>query len=304
MPNRNPSRIIRAAAAIIALGVACIMPCSADIPLLADELPKELDGVGIVEHLNSKVPFDVAFRDESDKEVRFGDYFAPGKPVLLTINYIDCPMLCSLTLNGLIDGLNGVELAAGRDFTIVTVSMDPLETPEQAAPKVEALLNQYRKEASSDGWHLLTGRKSEIDTLCKAVGFGYRFDEKSGEYAHTASIMFITPDGRISRYMNNVQFEPRDLKLALVEASQGTIGSAMDRLLLFMCYHYDPIAGGYTVQAKKIMRLGGLVTVIVVGAGLLMLWRGGTRAARAAEAAAPAPDAVGALDGETTETVR
>lgn len=267
---RTPFRVFSFAATMLLCALAA--PGRAEVPLLADQLPKELDGVGIVEHRNETIPLDLQFKDEDGREVRLRDYFSPGKPVLLTINYFKCPMLCTLQLNGMVDGLNVLEIAAGKDFQIITVSMSPKEGPELARPKKDAYLTQYKKPSAAEGWHFLTGQKTEIEALCKAVGFGYRLDPKSGDYAHTPTIMFLTPDGRISRYMSNVQFEPRDLKLALIEASEGTIGSAMDHFLLLMCYHYDPLANSYAADAMKIMRLGGAVTAILIAAGLGLLW--------------------------------
>lgn len=237
----------------------------------ADEKPAELEGVGIDEHLNQAIPLDLRFADESGKDVKLGDYFKPGKPVILTLNYFRCPMLCTLTLNGLVDGLNDVEWSAGQQFEIVTVSFNPAEGPELAHAKKEAYLTQYKRASAKDGWHFLTGDQANIDALCKAVGFGFR-KTSDGNFAHTSTIMFLTPDARLSRYMNDVQFQARDLKFALIEASQGAIGSPMDKFLLFMCYHYDPLSKSYAASAMKIMRLGGVVTVMLMAAGLGMLW--------------------------------
>jgi protein SCO1 len=290
----------RSARAVLALALALAAAsfvggrACADAPLLAHELPAELEGVGIVEHLNQKVPLDLRFKDETGKDVRLGDYFTPGKPVLLTINYLRCDMLCTLTLNGLVDGLNQLEeFSAGKEFRIVTVSMSPAEGPELAKLKKTAYLTQYKRETAKDGWHFLTGDQQNIDALCKAVGFGYRYDPQSQDYAHTSTIMFLTPDGRLSRYINNVVFEPRDLKLALVESSEGNIGSAMDKFLLYMCYHYDPLSNSYAASAMKIVRLSGVLTVLAMGVGFCLLWRrggGGRRLALASDATAELND--------------
>lgn len=244
---------------------------TAEAPL-AYQLPKELEGVGIVERRDQKIPTDVAFVDENGQPVVIGDYFKTGKPVLLTINFIDCPMLCGLELRGMVAGLNDAELDLGADFQIVTVSMNPKDEPELARRARDQYLSDYRRKTVGQGWHYLTGKKEEIDALCKAVGFGYRFDPSSGTYAHTPTIIFLTPDGRVSRYMSNVQFEPRDLQLALVEAGNGAIGTAMDKFLLMMCYHYDPLRNSYAASAMKIMRFGGAMTALAVGLGLALLW--------------------------------
>lgn len=249
----------------------------AERPLLADELPPELEGVGIVERLGEHVPLQLDFVDEKGNSVTLAELFHQDRPVILTLNYYRCPMLCSLTLNGLVNGLNEIDWSAGADFDIVTLSIAPEEGPELADVKKRAYLTQYDRETAAEGWHFLTGRKENIEALAKAVGFGYRKVEKKNEYAHTSSIIFVTPDGRISRYMNDVQFEAKDLRLALVEASEGAIGSPMDKFLLFMCYHYDPEAGGYALAASKMMRLGGMLTIVAIGAGILLLWRRGPR---------------------------
>jgi protein SCO1/2 len=259
----------------------------AEVPLIADKTPKDLEGVGITEHLNETIPLDLAFKDENGADVKLRDYFTPGKPVILTLNYYNCKMLCNLTLNGMVDGLNGVEWSAGKEFQIVTVSINPAERPELAHAKKSAYLTQYKRDSVKGGWHFLTGDQANIDALCEATGFGYK-PVDNGDFAHTATIMFLTPDGKISRYMNNVMFEPRDLKFALIEASQGAIGSPMDKFLLLMCFHYDPLRNSYAASAMKIMRLGGMVTLVLLLTGLGMLWwRGPRKGATAATDQAP-----------------
>jgi protein SCO1/2 len=245
--------------------------------LLADELPKELEGVGIVERLDQKIPLDLSFKDETGRTVVLSEYFKPGKPVILTINYYTCPMLCDETLKGMVNGLKDVEWSAGKEFTIVTVSMNPKEPSGLADLKKQAYLTLYERESAKDGWHFLIGDQANIDALCKATGFGYRYDATSGDYAHTATIMFLTPEAKLARYINNVVFEPRDLRFALIEASQGAIGSPMDKFLLYMCFKYDPDADSYAASALKIMRLGGIVTVILLAGGLSILWWRGSR---------------------------
>lgn len=268
---------IRPWIASLALACAAGATARAERPLLADELPPELNGVGIVERLNEMVPLQLDFLDERGRRVALGELFRENRPVILTLNYYRCPMLCSMTLNGMVDGLNEIDWSAGAEFDIVTVSIAPEEGPELADVKKRAYLTQYRRPTAADGWHFLTGEQASIEALAKAVGFGYRKVEKDNEYAHTSSIIFVTPEGRISRYMNDVQFRPQDLRLALVEASEGAIGSPMDRFLLFMCYHYDPEAGSYSVAAWKMMRLGGVLTILAIGGGLVSLWRRGPR---------------------------
>lgn len=240
-------------------------------PLSAETTPPELKGVGVTEHLNERIPLDLVFTTESGQNVKIGDLLKPGRPVILTLNFYRCEMLCNLTLNGLVNALNDIEWTAGKEFDIITVSFNAAEGPEMADVKKRAYLTQYQRDTVKNGWHFLTGDQANIDALCSAVGFGYKKISED-DFAHTSTIMFLTPDGRLSRYMNNVVFEPRDMRLALVEASEGAIGSPMDKFLLFMCYHYDPLKGSYAASAVKIMRLGGVVTLIVLATGLGILW--------------------------------
>lgn len=241
------------------------------------DAPDEFDGVGITERLNETIPLDLEFTDEAGKAVKLREYFVPGRPVILTLNYYRCPMLCSLTLNGMVDALNELDWSAGKEFTIVTVSISPDEGPDLADVKKQAYLTQYRRESAKEGWRFLVGRQREIELLAQATGFGYRFDPKSGDYAHTSTIMFVTPDGRLSRYMNDVKFQPRDVRLALIEASEGAIGSPMDKFLLFMCFHYDPLRGSYAASAMKLMKMGGAMTLLLLATGVGVLWLRGSR---------------------------
>jgi protein SCO1/2 len=257
--------------ALCALGVSCAAQAQLPPPQMPDELPKELEGVGIFEKLNQTAPLDVPFKDENGKDVTIRDYLQPGKPVILTPVYYQCPMLCNYTLNGLVGGLNDVDLTAGKDFTIVTFSFNPAEQPKLAEVKKRAYLTQYRRETAKEGWHFLTGSEEHIKQMCDGIGFGFKPDGE-GDFAHTSTIVFLTPEGVIARYFNDVVFQGRDLRFALVESSQGKIGSAMDKFLVFMCYQYDPLKNSYAASAMKIMRLGGLVTVVLVAAGLGLLW--------------------------------
>ncbi len=252
---------------------AGLMSAPAAAQLLADELPKELDGVGIVQRLDEMVPLDLAFVDHEGEPVTLAKYVAGERPVILTLNYYQCPMLCSLTLNGMVDGLRDVDLDLGRDYDIVTVSINPNEGPELAAQNRRGYLASLGKDAPETAWPFLTGTQENIEALAKAIGFGYRFDERSGEYAHTASITFVTPDGRISKYMNDVQFPAQDLRFAVVDASNGKVGTLIDTLLLFNCFQWDPEAGSFVPSAWKIMRLGGTITLILLVAGILFLLR-------------------------------
>jgi protein SCO1/2 len=235
-------------------------------------VPPELVGVGINDRRGEQVDLDLEFTDESSSRVKLREYFGAGRPVILTLVYYECPMLCNLILNALVDGLEEVEWSAGREFEIVTVSFNPEEGPKLADVKKRAYLTQYHRPTAAQGWHFLTGEEENIRALADTVGFSYRKDEKTGEYAHPSTITFLTPDGRVSMYMDDLVFRGRDLRLALVEASQGRIGSALDQIALFVCFQYDPESNSYVPAAWKIMRSGALLTLLVVVCGLGVLW--------------------------------
>jgi len=272
MGGRKPLTPMFARFAISMLGLAAATNV-AGAQILADELPSELDGVGIVQRLDETLPLDLAFVEHTGRNVTLADYINGERPVIVTLNYYKCPMLCSLTLNGLVDGLRDAGLSLGTDYDIVTVSINPNEGPELAAQNRRGYLAALDVQVGDTVWPFLTGTQADIESLAKAIGFGYRFDERSGEYAHTASITFVTPDGRISKYMNDVQFPGQDLRLALVDASQGRTGTLMDTLLLFNCFQWDPEAGSYVPSAWKIMRLGAGITAVLLIGGILVLLR-------------------------------
>ncbi|MBC8202302.1 MAG: SCO family protein [Planctomycetes bacterium] len=242
-------------------------------PTFADEQVEALDGVGITQNLEDQVPLDLSFVDAQGNAVTLAKYINGEKPIIITLNYYMCPMLCSLTLNGLTTGMKEMKLDLGSDFEIVTVSINPDEKPPLALKNQAGYLKQYDREGSSDGWHFLTGDQKNITTLADTLGFGYVFDPKTGEYLHTSSIMFLTPDGKISRYMNDVKFQGRDLRLALVEASEGKIGSLIDTFLLFNCYQYDPDSNSFTPSAWKLMRMAGIFTLVILAGGIFILSR-------------------------------
>jgi len=272
-------RVRKIVAAALPVFVTCLPAVHGQAPLLAEDVPAELEDVTIIDRTGDAVPLDLAFVDETGRAVTLGDYFQPGHPVILTLNYYLCPMLCTLALNGMVDALNDLDWAAGGEFQIVTVSINPDEGPELATQKKKGYLTQYDCPTATEGWHFLTGEQNNIEKLATAVGFKYRRIEETGEYAHAAGIMFITPEGRISRYMNDVMFDPKAVHLALVEASEGAIGSPVDKFLLMMCYHYDPEAGSYAFSAMKLMRLVGILTMLAIGVVILVLWRRGPQRA-------------------------
>jgi protein SCO1/2 len=236
-----------------------------------EPLPTELEGVGITEHLDARVPLDTTFDDETGKQVTLGSYFVKDRPVILTLNYFTCPMLCTLILNGMTDAMKEIPWTPGRQFEIVTVSFDPTETPTLARLKKKSYLEAYGRPDAAAGWHFLTGEEENIRALTDAVGFKYRWDDTEKQFAHAAAIFILTPDGHISRYLYGVQFEPKDLRLALLEASSGKIGSPMDQVLMY-CYHYDASSGRYSIAAQQIMKIGGILTVLVLAGWLIGFW--------------------------------
>ena len=234
-----------------------------------NSLPPALRNVGIDQRLNQQVPLELVFRDESGHSVRLGDFFE-GKPVILVLAYYRCRMLCNQVLNGLVDGLRGVPLDLGEHFRVVTVSFDAREQPELAAAKKASYVESYGHPGAAAGWHFLTGEQGAIDQLSEAVGFHFAYDPRDDQFAHASGIMILTPDGKIARYFYGISYPPRDLRLALVEASEGKIGSPVDQVLLF-CFHYDPMTGRYALAIMSLIRLGGVLTLGLLG---LFLGRG------------------------------
>lgn len=254
--------------AVAALWLTAAGPAAAQ---LANQVPEELQEVGVEEHLDAKLPLDLEFRDEHGQVVKLGDYFDGDKPVILTLNYYKCPMLCGLQLNGLLDGLKELEWTPGQEFELVTVSINPLETPALAAEKKQNYISRYGRPSAAKGWHFLTGREPEIRRLAETLGFGYTYDRSTGEYAHAAAIMVATPDARVARYLYGIEYPPRRLRLALLEASEGEIGNTLDQLIMY-CFHYDPSSRRYSPVAMNIMRLGAGATAIVLGLTLGGYW--------------------------------
>lgn len=232
------------------------------------QVPDELEGVAVEQKLDAVVPPDLAFRDDDGKEVRLGDYFG-DKPLLLTLNYSDCPQLCSLQLNGMVDAMREVALEPGEDFRILTVSINPLETPNRAKVAKNKYLQVYERAGAREGWTFLTGVEANIRALAETVGFRYNFVEETREYAHSAAIIVLTPQGHVARYLAGVVYDPKLVRLALVEASKGAIGTITDDIFLW-CFHYDPTKGTYTLFATNFMKLGAALTVLVLA---WFLWR-------------------------------
>jgi protein SCO1/2 len=237
----------------------------------ANTRPPRLENVGIEQHLDAQVPPDLTFRDETGKTVKLADYFG-RKPLILNLVYYNCTMLCGEALAGLASAMRLVKFDVGNEFDVVTVSFDPRETPEMAAAKKKDYVGRYGRPNAAAGWHFLTGQQESINALTKAVGFQYQYDAKTNQYAHATAIMVLTPQGHISRYFYGVDFPPKDLRMGLVEASQGRIGNAVDAVLLY-CYHYDPESGKYGAMVANILRLAAAATILFMGTFLFILWR-------------------------------
>jgi protein SCO1 len=252
-------------------------PATAPTPLpdpggRMEPAPKELQDIGIDEKSGATLPLDLQFVDETGKTVALRKYFNNKRPVILQLSYFGCPSLCSLVSNGLVDSLNELTLTMGRDYDVINVSFDPAETARLAKLKKQSFLDAYNHPAGAEAWHFLTGNPKEIEQLTRAVGFRYKWVESSKQFSHPAVLILLTPDGKVSRYLYGVQFPSRTLRLSLVEASEGKIGTTVDRFLL-TCFHYDSYAGKYTPVAMGIMRVGGVITVLVIAVVITVLIR-------------------------------
>jgi protein SCO1/2 len=238
----------------------------------ANQRPPGLEFVGIEQHLNAEIPADLTFRDELGNPVKLGDYFGKGRPVILNLGYYQCPMLCGEVLQGLSGSLKILKFELGKDFDVVTLSFDPRETTEMAAAKKRDIMKRYGRPGGEKGWHFLTGSPESINALTKIVGFQFQFDEKTEQYAHATAIVVITPDRHIAQYFYGVEFSPKDLRLGLVQASQGKIGTLADQVLLY-CYHYDPRTGKYGAVISRVLQLAGLATMLILGTFVVIMFR-------------------------------
>jgi protein SCO1/2 len=232
--------------------------------------PGILNKAGITQNLNAQIPPDLLFRDETGKSVRIGDFFGP-KPIVLSLVYFDCPALCTEVLNGELRTMKAISLDLGKDFDALTVSFDPKDTSALAKAKRDVYVGQYGRPGATDHWHFLTGDQQSIDALTNAVGFHYAYDSSIRQYAHAAAILVLTPDGRIDRYFYGVVYPARDVRLGLVEASEGKIGTLTDHALLY-CYQYDPMTGKYGVVVMNLVRAAGGITVLILGLFIAMMF--------------------------------
>jgi protein SCO1 len=239
---------------------------------LKPALPGALEGVGIDQKLDQQIPLNLTFTDEYGAKVPLSTYFHSKKPVILALVYYRCPMLCTQILTGLESGLKAVSFNPGQDFEVVAVSFDPKDTWELAAAKKQNYLKRYGRPNTANGWHFLVGDEANIKALTDAVGYHYKYDPATDQFAHASGIQIVTPQGRLSRYFYGVEYSSRDIRLGLVEASQNKIGSPVDKLLLF-CYHYDPATGKYGALVMKMLRVAGAGFVLVFGGVLFMVLR-------------------------------
>ena len=234
-------------------------------------LPGPLKNVDVEQRLNAQLPMDAVFTNEKGKKIRLADLFN-GKPAILTLVYYECPMLCTQVLNGLVTSLQPITFTPGREFNIITISFDPTETTELASGKKAAYLKTYAREEAEHGWHFLTGEQQSIARVTSAVGFKYSYDPKIDEFAHASAIMVVSPNGKVMRYFYGIDYSSRDLRWALVDASKNKIGNLADKVLLY-CFHYDPSVGKYSADAINLIRIGGVITVLILGGFILKMRR-------------------------------
>src|ERR1700692_2025578 len=268
----NRARAIATIAGLLVSGVlARGQAVPSNIGVNSTTMPAQLQNVGFDPQLNAQIPLDLPFVDENGNNVPLRDYFKQ-KPVVLAFVYYGCPMLCNQVEQGVVGSLRMLSFTPGRDYEVVFVSFDPRESPDMAAQKKKSALEHFRRPETASGWHFLTGTKESIDAATNAANFRYSFDAKTNLFAHASGIMLLTPDGRISRYFYGVEYPGRDIRLGLVDASAGKIGTPIDHVLLF-CYQYDPSSATYSASILKIIRLGGILTVLGIVGGILIFRR-------------------------------
>ena len=276
----NYIRSITGIAALLALSLAAAAQTIPDnVGKASSGLPAQLLNVGFEPQLNAQLPLDVSFRDESGREVQLREYFG-RKPVVLALVYYGCPMLCNQVEMGVVGSLKMLSFNPGRDYEVVFVSFDTRETPDMAAKKKAAALSRFNRPETAAGWHFLTGKEEAVHAVAGAANFRYSFDEKHNLFAHASGIMLLTPDGRISRYFYGVEYPSRDVRLGLVDASAGKIGTPIDHLLLY-CFQYNPETARYSATVLKIVRLAGVLTIFTIVAGILIFRRRDIRSASA-----------------------
>lgn len=268
MAGKVTRRAIRSAAVLI----LCALPAAAQMAdPSSDRLPPQLGYVGIEQRLGQQVPLQLQFHDEMNNPVELGDYFKKGKPVILSLVYFNCSMLCSQVLAEISHTLRRLKFNAGKQFEVVTVSFDPRETPQMAAAAKAKYIPLYGRPGAADGWHFLTGDQSSITTLTNAVGFHYRWDAQTKQFAHATGIMLLTPEGRVAQYYYGARYFPSDLRLGLIQASHNRIGTLADQIVLY-CYHYDPRTGRYGAIVFRVIQVSGGFTLLILGSLLAFLF--------------------------------
>src|ERR1700681_3927480 len=263
--------IATVAVVLVSGGIARGQADPSNIGVNSTTMPAQLQNVGFEPQLNAQMPLDLPFVDENGSNVQLRDYFKQ-KPVVLAFVYYGCPMLCNQVEQGVVGSLRMLSFIPGRDYEVVFVSFDPRESADMAAQKKKSAMEHFRRPETASGWHFLTGTKESIDVATKAANFRYSFDTKNHLFAHASGIMLLTPDGRISRYFYGVEYPGRDVRLGLVDASAGKIGTPIDHVLLF-CYRYDPSSARYSTSILKIIRLGGGLTIVCIVWGILIFRR-------------------------------
>ena len=233
--------------------------------------PEGLEEIGVDEHLNAKVPTGLKFRDHQGKSKLLSSYFDGERPVVLNLAYHSCPVLCNMVLHATVDGLRTIGWSVGKEFDVVTLSIDPRDTPEAATEKREMILERYGRDSADQGWHFLVGKEENIQQVADAVGFRYAYDEDQDQYAHPAVIMLLTPEAKVARYLYGLEFKSNDLKLGLLEASAGRSISTVDRVILY-CFQYHK-GEGYVLVANRVMQVGGVATALVLALFLFVMWR-------------------------------
>ena len=269
MNNRN--NLITSFLLTLIVGMAVLVSPGLSKAQVADRQPDQLEKLQVKEHLGDTIPMDLTFTNSKGEQVKLQDYFKEGRPVLLTLNYYECPMLCTFILNGVSKAAGELKWTPGDEYQIVTVSIDPTETPALAAAKHENYIKSVGKQGAGPGWAFLVGEEENIRTLSDAVGFPFYWDEEGKQYNHPAVSFVLSDHGKISRYLYGLDRNSNNLRLALLEASEGEIGNAIDKVVLY-CSHYDPDAGGYVVIAARVMNIGGILTVIILATVLGIYW--------------------------------
>lgn len=270
---------MRTIAIAVASVLAAASPAAAqgsmrlDASLPSGDKPGFLEQVTVDQKMNARLPLELPFRDQSGRAVRLGDYFTSGRPVIFAPVYYECPMLCTQVLNSLVSALGVLTFDAGREFDVVAVSFDPKEPAGLAREKRLAYLDRYGRPGTEAGWHFLTGDETSIAPLLEAVGFRYKYDPAIDQYAHPATVVVLTPDGRVSKYFLGIDYAARDLRFALIEASEGRVGSAIEQAIVTWCYRYDPATSSYGLITLRLVQAGGILTILAVAAFWVVMWR-------------------------------